>query len=89
MQVLLILMWGCPFFVEMGSFFSWAQWQELELQALIYRYMLAGAAVPQELLLPIKKSLLHLSPSYFLHHPLQHLPHYQPACESISLSLLY
>jgi len=66
----------------MGSFFSWAQWQELELQALIYRYMLAGAAVPQELLLPIKKSLLHLSPSYFLHHPLQHLPHYQPACES-------
>ncbi|AEC09248.1 unnamed protein product [Arabidopsis thaliana] len=66
-------------FPKMGSFFSWAQWQELELQALIYRYMLAGAAVPQELLLPIKKSLLHLSPSYFLHHPLQHLPHYQPA----------
>ncbi|KAF8101611.1 hypothetical protein N665_0203s0023 [Sinapis alba] len=65
-------------FPKMGSFFSWAQWQELELQALIYRYMLAGAAVPQELLLPIKKSLLHLSP-YFLHHPLQHLPHYQPA----------
>ncbi|KAL0896903.1 hypothetical protein Bca101_080864 [Brassica carinata] len=63
-------------FPKMGSFFSWAQWQELELQALIYRYMLAGAAVPQELLLPIKKSLLHLSPSYFLH---QHLPHYQPA----------
>ncbi|KAG2289621.1 hypothetical protein Bca4012_029320 [Brassica carinata] len=66
-------------FPKIGSFFSWAQWQELELQALIYRYMLAGAAVPQELLLPIKKSLLHLSPSYFLHHPLQHLPHYQPA----------
>ncbi|CAN8287430.1 unnamed protein product [Cochlearia groenlandica] len=63
-------------FPKMGSFFSWAQWQELELQALIYRYMLAGASVPQELLLPIKKSLLHLSPSYFLH---QHLPHYQPA----------
>ncbi|KAL0785747.1 hypothetical protein Bca101_001993 [Brassica carinata] len=62
-------------FSKIGSFFSWAQWQELELQALIYRYMLAGAAVPQELLLPIKKSLLHLSPSYFL----QHLPHYQPA----------
>ncbi|CAH8363264.1 unnamed protein product [Eruca vesicaria subsp. sativa] len=68
-----------PRFPKMGSFFSWSQWQELELQALIYRYMLAGAAVPQELLLPIKKSLLHLSPSYFLHHPLQHLSHYQPA----------
>ncbi|XP_010553336.1 PREDICTED: growth-regulating factor 3 [Tarenaya hassleriana] len=64
---------------KMGGFFSWSQWQELELQALIYRYMLAGAAVPHELLLPIKKSLLHHSPSYFLHHPLQHLsPHYQP-----------
>ncbi|GKV37530.1 hypothetical protein SLEP1_g45552 [Rubroshorea leprosula] len=61
---------------RMGSYFSWAQWQELELQALIYRYMLAGAAVPPELLLPIKKSLpLHSHP-YFLHH----YPHnYQPA----------
>ncbi|CAN8316650.1 unnamed protein product [Cochlearia groenlandica] len=39
------------------------------------RYMLAGASVPQELLLPIKKSLIQLSPSHFL----QHLPLYQPA----------
>ncbi|MBA0767831.1 hypothetical protein Gotri_016686 [Gossypium trilobum] len=59
------------FLVGMGSYFSLAQWQELELQALIYRYMLAGAAVPPELLHPIKKSLLYSS-SYFLHH-------YQPA----------
>ncbi|XWS66721.1 hypothetical protein CRYUN_Cryun05aG0224800 [Craigia yunnanensis] len=65
-------------FTRMGSYFSLAQWQELELQALIYRYMLAGAAVPPELLQPIKKSLL-LSPTYFLHHPLQHYSHYQPA----------
>ncbi|XP_019057718.1 PREDICTED: growth-regulating factor 3-like isoform X1 [Tarenaya hassleriana] len=64
-----------PKFVEMRSFFSWNQWQELELQALIYRYMLAGAAVPQELLLPIRKSLLHRSPSYFLHH---FSAHHQP-----------
>ncbi|KAE8098502.1 hypothetical protein FH972_016559 [Carpinus fangiana] len=62
----------------MGSFFNLAQWQELELQALIFRYMLAGAAVPPELLQPIKKSLLH-APPYFLHHPIQHFPHYQPA----------
>ncbi|XP_027915132.1 growth-regulating factor 3 [Vigna unguiculata] len=62
-------------FPRMGSYFSLSQWQELELQALIFRYMLAGAAVPPELLQPIKKSLLH-SPHYFLHHPLQH---YQPA----------
>ncbi|GAV67066.1 WRC domain-containing protein/QLQ domain-containing protein [Cephalotus follicularis] len=63
---------------RMGSYFSLAQWQELQLQALIYRYMLAGAAVPSELLQPIKKSILH-SPPYFLHHPLQHYPQFQPA----------
>uniref|UniRef100_A0A1J3DRE3 Growth-regulating factor n=1 Tax=Noccaea caerulescens TaxID=107243 RepID=A0A1J3DRE3_NOCCA len=67
-------------FLKMGNFFSYAQWQELELQALIYRYMLAGASVPQELLLPIKKSLFHQSPLHFLHHPLQHnFPHHQPS----------
>ncbi|KAL4296131.1 hypothetical protein GQ457_12G011450 [Hibiscus cannabinus] len=60
---------------RMGSYFSLSQWQELELQALIYRYMLAGAAVPPELLQPIKKSLLYSS-TYFLHHPYSH---YQPA----------
>ncbi|XVE76013.1 hypothetical protein DITRI_Ditri12bG0138600 [Diplodiscus trichospermus] len=65
-------------FTRMGSYFSLAQWQELELQALIYRYMLAGAAVPPELLQPIKKSLLQ-SPTHFLHHPLQHYSHYHPA----------
>ncbi|CAH8350473.1 unnamed protein product [Eruca vesicaria subsp. sativa] len=64
--------------LKMGNFFSWAQWQELELQALIYRYMLAGASVPQELLLPIKKSLFHQSSLNFLQHPLQHdFPHHQ------------
>ncbi|XP_030532329.1 growth-regulating factor 3 [Rhodamnia argentea] len=67
-------------FPRMGSYFSWAQRQELELQALIYRFMLAGAAVPAELLQPIKKSLLQAP--CFLHHPLghlQHYPQYQPA----------
>ncbi|KAI4349003.1 hypothetical protein L6164_009662 [Bauhinia variegata] len=68
-------------FPRMGNFFSVAQWQELELQALIFRYMLAGATVPPELLQPIKKSLLH-SPAYFLHHPLQHYPHYQPVLQA-------
>uniref|UniRef100_M4DSZ7 Growth-regulating factor n=1 Tax=Brassica campestris TaxID=3711 RepID=M4DSZ7_BRACM len=65
--------------LKMGNLFSLAQWQELELQALIYRYMLAGASVPQELLLPIKKSLFHQSHLNFLHYPLQHnFPHHQP-----------
>lgn len=55
-----------------------SQWQELELQALIFRYMLAGAAVPPELLQPIKRSLLH-SQFFFQHH----LQHY-PACKYLS-----
>ncbi|CAK7343390.1 unnamed protein product [Dovyalis caffra] len=64
-----------------GSHFSLEQWQELELQALIYRFMLVGAAVPPELLQPIKKSLLHShSPPYFLHHPHQvPYPYHQPS----------
>ncbi|KAJ4867121.1 Growth-regulating factor 4 [Raphanus sativus] len=66
-------------FLKMGNFFTLAQWQELELQALIYRYMSAGASVPQELLIPIKKSLFHQSHLNFLHYPLPHnFPHYQP-----------
>ncbi|XVE61528.1 hypothetical protein DITRI_Ditri06bG0047500 [Diplodiscus trichospermus] len=62
-------------FTRIGSYFNLAQWQELELQVLIYRYMLAGTAVPPELLQQIKKSLFQ-SPT-FLHHPLQHYSHYR------------
>ncbi|XP_043691859.1 growth-regulating factor 3-like isoform X2 [Telopea speciosissima] len=47
-------------FPRMGSFFSLDQWRELELQALIFKYMLAGVAVPPELLDLINKSLLSL-----------------------------
>ncbi|XP_023528302.1 growth-regulating factor 3-like [Cucurbita pepo subsp. pepo] len=61
---------------RMLGYFSVAQRHELELQALIFRYMLAGAAVPPELLHPIKKSLLSSTAPFFLHHPLQHFPHY-------------
>uniref|UniRef100_A0A7N1A4L1 Growth-regulating factor n=1 Tax=Kalanchoe fedtschenkoi TaxID=63787 RepID=A0A7N1A4L1_KALFE len=67
-----------PKMMMMGGQFSSAQWQELELQAVIFRYMLAGASVPAELLQPIKNSLLNSS-SFFLHHPLQHYSNYQPA----------
>uniref|UniRef100_A0A6N2KDA6 Growth-regulating factor n=1 Tax=Salix viminalis TaxID=40686 RepID=A0A6N2KDA6_SALVM len=64
-----------------GNYFSLEQWQELELQALIYRFMLAGVAIPPELLQPIKKSLLHPhSPPCFLHHSLQQqCSYYQPS----------
>ncbi|KAL6138402.1 hypothetical protein ACLB2K_063685 [Fragaria x ananassa] len=63
---------SAPRFPRMGSFFSMSQWQELELQALIFRYMMAGAAVPPELLQPIKRSLLHSQ--FFFQHHLQHYP---------------
>ncbi|XP_073158466.1 growth-regulating factor 3 isoform X2 [Henckelia pumila] len=68
-------------FNRMGSYFSLAQWQELELQALIFRHMIAGAAVPQELLHLVKKSLIAAPPpSYYLSHSLnQYYPHYQPS----------
>ncbi|XP_010243928.1 PREDICTED: growth-regulating factor 3 [Nelumbo nucifera] len=65
-------------FPRMGGYFSLAQWQELELQALIFKYMLAGAAVPPELLQPIKKSLLSSSACY-LQYPYQQYQHYQPS----------
>ncbi|KAL2487186.1 Growth-regulating factor 4 [Abeliophyllum distichum] len=65
-------------FPRMESSFSLAQWQEVELQALIFRHMLAGAAVPPELLLLVKKSLISSHSPYLFSHPLQHYyPHYQ------------
>lgn len=70
-----------------SNYFSLGQWQELELQALIYRHMLAGASVPPELLHLVKKSLFNSSSSahhhpynYLTHHPLHHhYPHFQSA----------
>ncbi|KAI3471846.1 hypothetical protein Pfo_028499 [Paulownia fortunei] len=68
-------------FPRMGSYFSLAQWQELELQALIFRHMIAGAVVPPELLHLVKKSLISSPPPpYYICNPLhQYYPHYQPA----------
>ncbi|CAA0837881.1 Growth-regulating factor 4 [Striga hermonthica] len=60
-----------------GSYFSSAQWQELELQALIFRHMIAGADVPPELLHLVKKSLA-TSPYYVCNPIYQYYPHYQP-----------
>lgn len=54
--------------VEVRSPFTISQWQELEHQALIYKYMVAGLPVPSDLLLPIQKSLDSVSHRFF-HHP--------------------
>ncbi|RZC73947.1 hypothetical protein C5167_049427 [Papaver somniferum] len=48
--------------------FTASQWQELEHQALIFKYLMAGLPVPPELVLPIKKSFESMSARFF-HHP--------------------
>ncbi|QCD88889.1 growth-regulating factor 4-like [Vigna unguiculata] len=48
--------------------FTVSQWEELEHQALIFKYMLAGLPVPQNLVLPIQKSFDSI-PHAFFHHP--------------------
>ncbi|XP_051131608.1 growth-regulating factor 3-like [Andrographis paniculata] len=64
-----------------SSCFSVGQWQELELQALIFRHITAGAAVPPQLLHLLNKSLaVGSTPQYYLCNPLhQCYSHYQPA----------
>ncbi|KAL1822521.1 hypothetical protein ACET3Z_009299 [Daucus carota] len=55
-----------------SSYFSMAQWQELEVQACIYRHFIAGAPVPPQLLHLVKKSLIlssHSSSSYYHSSP--------------------
>ncbi|KAI3756205.1 hypothetical protein L1987_56022 [Smallanthus sonchifolius] len=41
--------------------FTPVQWQELEHQALIYKYLVAGVPVPHDLVVPIRRSLEALS----------------------------
>jgi hypothetical protein len=63
--------------------FTAAQWAELEQQALIYKYLMAGVPVPSELLLPIRPHSAAASfnfanpaasPFYHHHHPSSKLP---------------
>ncbi|XP_009781044.1 uncharacterized protein LOC107796598 [Nicotiana tabacum] len=53
-----------------GYPFTATQWQELEHQALIYKYMASGMPVPPDLLYTIRRSLD--SSNLFLHQP-QHI----------------
>ncbi|KNA04964.1 hypothetical protein SOVF_194750 [Spinacia oleracea] len=48
--------------------FTVSQWQELEHQALIYKYLIAGVSVPADLVLPIQNSFGTSSSSFF-HRP--------------------
>ncbi|KAI9083889.1 hypothetical protein K1719_034147 [Acacia pycnantha] len=57
-----------PMWTAVQPPFTVAQWQELEHQALIFKYLKAGLAVPLDLLIPIRKSL-ELMPPKLVHHP--------------------
>ncbi|WCJ27755.1 Growth-regulating factor 4 [Euphorbia peplus] len=54
--------------MKSSSPFTVSQWQELEHQALIFKYMMAGLPVPPDLVLPIQKSFDSISHRFF-HHP--------------------
>lgn len=45
--------------------FTAMQWQELEHQALIYKYLVAGMAVPPDLVIPIRQSFDSISARFF------------------------
>lgn len=77
-----------------GPVFTPAQWAELEQQALIYKYLMAGVPVPPDLLLPIRPHPAGAgttfsfanpaaSPFYHHHHPSSKQPPFPP----LSLSL--
>ncbi|XP_044407474.1 growth-regulating factor 3 isoform X4 [Triticum aestivum] len=51
--------------------FTAAQYEELEQQALIYKYLVAGVPVPPDLRLPIRRGFDSLA-SCFYHHHAQH-----------------
>lgn len=64
-----------------STYFSMAQWQQLEVQACIYRHLAAGAPVPPQLLHLVNKSLILNSHSSS--------PYCHTACKSISQLIFY
>ncbi|KAK4267218.1 hypothetical protein QN277_024030 [Acacia crassicarpa] len=50
--------------------FTASQWQELEQQALVFKYMVSGTPIPPDLVYSIKRSLdSSISSRLFAHHP--------------------
>ncbi|KAL5171411.1 Growth-regulating factor 5 [Glycine soja] len=51
--------------------FTQTQWQELEQQALVFKYMVTGTPIPPDLIYSIKRSLdTSISSRLFPHHPI-------------------
>ncbi|KAL2557973.1 growth-regulating factor 4-like [Forsythia ovata] len=57
--------------------FTAVQWQELEHQAMIYKYLVAGLPVPPDLVIPIRHSFKAISARFFNH----------PSCNNLSFRL--
>ncbi|RWV81276.1 hypothetical protein GW17_00057319 [Ensete ventricosum] len=57
--------------------FTATQWQELEHQALILKYLMAGVPVPPELIIPIRRSFEALPGRYY--HPSRKRPAPKPS----------
>ncbi|KAI3443569.1 hypothetical protein Pfo_000234 [Paulownia fortunei] len=53
--------------------FTASQWQELEHQALVFKYMVSGMPIPPDLLFTIRRSLDSSLSSKFLIHQPQHI----------------
>ncbi|KAL0374555.1 UNVERIFIED_CONTAM: Growth-regulating factor 1, partial [Sesamum radiatum] len=66
---------GCGRSSSSGSRFPFTttQWQELEHQALVFKYMVSGVPVPPDLLFTIRRSLDSSLSSKFLIHQPQHI----------------
>ena len=54
--------------------FTPAQYEELEQQALIYKYLVAGVPVPPDLVLPIRRGLDALATRFYGHPTRTHSP---------------
>jgi QLQ len=51
-----------------GAPFTAAQWQELETQALIFKYFVAGVQVPPDLLMAVRTSFEAMAAARYYHH---------------------
>ncbi|XP_009794508.2 growth-regulating factor 4-like [Nicotiana tabacum] len=56
--------------------FTAVQWQELEHQAMIYKYLVAGLPVPPDLVVPIRRSFDAISARFFNHPSLSYCSYY-------------
>lgn len=68
--------------------FTAAQYEELEQQALIYKYLVAGVPVPPDLLLPIRRGFDSLASRFYLHHAARTYPSIHPSLQHFFLHCL-